>query len=88
MQKIKSACNNNSDVEIHGDRYDDSIKFFAASLFMIGGWMLYERLPNNLPSSSLCTVSGTISSMEDCIVGEFCSKELKYFLEHRNLPLD
>lgn len=86
---VETALNNTSatKMEIHGNRFESSMKQFCVYLFLVGGRMLYETLYTNMKGviPSITTVTRSIrQSFIDEGVLRFA--ELREFLESRSLP--
>lgn len=70
----------------HGFRYDETLKLFASSIYMLGGRLCYKLLEQNLPLPALPTVCRYVQDNGPIIrEGELRCNELKKYLDERKL---
>ncbi|KAE8749140.1 hypothetical protein FOCC_FOCC004046 [Frankliniella occidentalis] len=87
LEILLESAKKNALKKTGGERYDEVIKELGALLFHVGGLQLYEILCNNLPLPSVSTIRRMIYNQECITEGVFRIKQLKTFLEQRNIPL-
>lgn len=90
LNKLMATADKNSTRDIHGYRYDDETKQFAAYFRMLAGPFAYETIQANLECAlpSLATTNRYIRRTNCNIVeGILRIEELLLYLEQRNLPL-
>lgn len=82
----KNGNSDKSSKKAHGFRYDETLKSFSSSLYLLGGRMCYKLLEKNLPLPALPTVSRYVQANGPSIrEGELRCAELKTYLEDRKL---
>ncbi|CAH0562941.1 unnamed protein product [Brassicogethes aeneus] len=86
---LKEHALKNSEVKLHGNRFDEPLKLFGLYIFIIGGRLLYETLYQNLRCSlpSITTINKTLDECQKIKEGQLRFSELKTYLVKRNLPL-
>jgi len=87
LELLLQSAKKNAMKKTGGERYDEVIKALGHILFHVGGLQLYEILCKNLPFPSVSTIRRMIYKQNSITEGVFRIKQLKTFLEQRNLPL-
>lgn len=85
-----TAVRNNDNSNSSANRYDEVLKKFCSSLYLIGGRLTYQTIQGNLPNSipSITTLQRFLSSNERILEGQIRLTQLKSFLVKRGYPMN